>query len=296
MSKIPIHLEEDYVYFSELWEHKSKTNYHSNHKWNERAADWKIELRDNKAVQESNKERVDATMEYLENHQLLKKTDNVIDIGCGPGRFVVEFAKRVQNVVACDISDKMLELAKEYAEQEKVENVQFSVCDFFNVDIAQQQWEKKFDLVFTSITPAIGTLEAIEKINRLSRQYVFNSCSLHRQDSIEQCLAADVFHIETLKKRSHSHWYYALFNLLWLQGYYPETHYYKQHRTETLANGEMLVKYYIRLFKDYDIPNKREIISEFLKAQADSDNNVQREIEHHYGFLLWNVNDRTNRR
>lgn len=264
MSKIPIHLEEDYACFLKLWEYKSETNYPATQKWNERANEWRNELRGNKAVRESNKERVLATMVYLENHHLLNSTDSVIDIGCGPGRFVVEFAKRVKTVVACDISDKMLDLAKEYAEEENITNVQFLLCDFLNVAIEKQQWLKKFDLVFTSITPAIGSLGAIEKINQMSRHHVFNSCLLHQQDSIVQRLAKEVFCIETPKKEPIR---IGIMPCLIYYGYKDttlKTYYYKQHRTEVLDNGEMLANYYMRFFEDYDIPNKQEMITNYL--------------------------------
>lgn len=295
MSKMPIHLEEDYTYFSELWEYKSKQNYHTNEKWNRRAEDWKIELRDNQAFQESNQERVAATIDFLKQKKLLNKSDSVIDIGCGPGRFVIEFAKHVKEVYACDISERMLDLTREYASEENIQNIVYDSCDFMTLDVDEKKWNNKFDLVFTSITPAIGTIQGIEKINQMSREYVFNSCSIHRSDSIEKKLANGVFQIEQLKKRSHSHWYYALYNLLWLQGFFPLTHFFKQNRVEKLDYGEMLIHYYMRLFKSYDIPNKKDKIEAFLKKECDSNFQVTRDIEHHYGWLLWNVNEQTQR-
>lgn len=291
---LPLHLDTDYNYFSELWEYKSKTNHHTTEKWDARAKDWAIELSENSCFQQSNRERVLATTAYLRQNDLLQPGDTVIDIGCGPGRFAVEFAHSVKEVYASDISQNMIDLAKKYAQRQHIDNMTYMVNDFTTLNVQEMNWNRKFDLVFTSITPAIGTLAGLEKINSMSCGHVFNSCYIYQSDSLEKSIAHEVFHTETAAKRAHSHWYYALFNLLWLQGYFPLTHYFKQDRTETLDCNDMLIRYYTRLFEHVDDIDKQNKIASFLSSHS-KDNQIVRNTQHHYGWLLWNVNHRVER-
>lgn len=141
--QLPLHLDKDYEYFSTLWEYKSKQNHHTNEKQNNRAKDWAIELTENESFQQSNRERVDATISYLKQQNLLQETDRVIDIGCRPGRFSVEFAKYTKEVYSSDISENMLELAQEYAESQNAKNIRYAPCDFITLDIKKTKLGKE---------------------------------------------------------------------------------------------------------------------------------------------------------
>jgi ubiquinone/menaquinone biosynthesis C-methylase UbiE len=58
--------------------------------------------------------------------------DTVVDVGCGPGFFTIPLAAMVGSrghVVAVDLQQGMLDLARSYAEQERVEDrIQFHLC------------------------------------------------------------------------------------------------------------------------------------------------------------------------
>lgn len=296
MNDIPMDLARDFDYFATIWEFKSKNReFHTEEKWNKRAQDWRLELAENPEFVASTRERVQATVAYLKNRGLLAATDSVIDIGCGPGRFVSEFAKSCQHVVATDISSDMLSLAKQHAEAQKQTNIDFVVCNFQQVDIASQGWEKAFDLVFTSITPAISTVACLDKVAQISRNWAFNSSFLHWHDSLEDEIASSVFGQAVPPQRAHSHWYYALLNLIWLQGYFPISDYFTHKRDETMQLTDITIDYYMRIFDTIDIPNKREKLTSFLQSKANQDGTIQRSTEKVYGWLLWNINNRTER-
>ena len=84
--------------------------------------------------------RVQATADFLRKHGLLDADMDVIDIGCGPGRFVAEFAKTAHYVEGTDLSPKMLEYAAEYAASQGIHNVSFIPCDFKQLDIDEMGW------------------------------------------------------------------------------------------------------------------------------------------------------------
>jgi len=68
----------------------------------------------------------------------------VLDVGCGSGRYAVEFAKRgAARVVGVDYAPGMLALAREYAAAHGVADR----CEFIEGDFTMQLLDRKFDLV-----------------------------------------------------------------------------------------------------------------------------------------------------
>lgn len=87
---------------------------------------------------------------------------SVLDIGCGSGRYAVEFAKRGSSrIVGVDYAVGMLDLARNYAAQAGVSEL----CDFREGDFVTATIHEKFDVVI-----AIGVFDYQSKpINFLSR-------------------------------------------------------------------------------------------------------------------------------
>jgi 2-polyprenyl-3-methyl-5-hydroxy-6-metoxy-1,4-benzoquinol methylase len=75
----------------------------------------------------------------------------VLDVGCGSGRYAVEFAKRgASRVVGVDYAPGMLALAREYAEAKGVA----ARCEFIQGDFTAQMIDQRFDVVI-----AIGVFD-----------------------------------------------------------------------------------------------------------------------------------------
>src|SRR5580658_2763627 len=70
------------------------------------------------------------------------KGKTICDIGCGSGRFVVEFAKRgAAHVTGVDVAPEMLRLSRGLVEQDKVAEK----CDFVLSDVLNWKTDQKFD-------------------------------------------------------------------------------------------------------------------------------------------------------
>ena len=70
----------------------------------------------------------DLTWRYLEEY--LPQTGNILEIGAGTGRYTVELAKRGYIVTAVDLSDALIEFAKQRVASENLEaQVDFIVAD-----------------------------------------------------------------------------------------------------------------------------------------------------------------------
>jgi ubiquinone/menaquinone biosynthesis C-methylase UbiE len=78
---------------------------------------------------------------------------SILDVGCGSGVFAVDFARRgAQRVVGIDLSNNMLKLARQEAEQHQVADR----CEFIQADFLELDLEDKFD---TSI--AMGVFDYV---------------------------------------------------------------------------------------------------------------------------------------
>ena len=92
-------LSSELTYFQEMWDNRTSSgSKHTAETWDERAADWIDELNEESGAK-SIVERVKDTAGYLRARGLLQESDTVVDVGCGPGLFVMEFAKTVKQSV-----------------------------------------------------------------------------------------------------------------------------------------------------------------------------------------------------
>jgi len=103
-----------------------------------------------------------------------KGTWSVIDVGCGPGRFSVDLAKRgAARVLGVDISTEMLDLAKRAAAANKVE----SQCEFVKSSFKDLAVKETFDMSL-----GIGyfdylenPVEDLQKMAEVTRGHVIGS-------------------------------------------------------------------------------------------------------------------------
>jgi len=76
----------------------------------------------------------------------LKPEDEVLDLGCGTGRFTVPMAERVQRVTGLDLCPAMIEKAREKTSQRGL-RVEFKEGDMTNLQFA----DKSFDVVTSMV-------------------------------------------------------------------------------------------------------------------------------------------------
>jgi SAM-dependent methyltransferase len=84
---------------------------------------------------------VDNSAAYLV--PLLKPGVSVLDIGCGPGTITVDFAKRVApgKVVGLDAAPEIVERARGFAVDSRVENAEFVLGDAYALDFPDDQFD-----------------------------------------------------------------------------------------------------------------------------------------------------------
>jgi SAM-dependent methyltransferase len=267
--------------------------------WDERSADWDAWLRGDDVRARQGEERVRAVAGFLRDRGLLGLDHDVVDVGCGPGRFVTEFARTARRVVGLDFSARMIEAGERLSRERGLADVEFSVCDFQAPDAFDPAWEGAFDLAFSSITPAIAGLDALERFIRLSRAWCMNVCFARYENELHDRVLAGVFGRPPRREQTgHSHWLTELLDVLRHLGHRPEVATWEQPRELALPAGPALAG---RLAEALLGPEERTghnllLIEAFLRTIADPDGTVTERSDCRYGWTLWDVRARGARR
>ncbi len=92
--------------------------------------------------------------------QVDKYSEPVLELGCGTGRITIPIAREGHDIIGLDISDKLLEKAKEKAEEEDI-SIEWVQGDMRNFSL-----DKRFNLIFIPFNSIhhILTLEDMEKV------------------------------------------------------------------------------------------------------------------------------------
>ena len=171
----------------------------------------------------------------------IDRHDAVLDVGCGPGRHALEFAQLAGCVEGCDIAPGMIECATENAAEASVGNVSFRVLDWAAADLEELGWKKRFKLVFASRTPAVYDRSTLNKMTESSAGYCCLLTQVTGDNSVRRELApiAGDDKREDMTRRG----LYCAFNILWLQGLYPEVEYLERSWDSECSLDEAILMY-----------------------------------------------------
>lgn len=73
----------------------------------------------------------------------INSKSSILEIGCGTGIISIGISRHVNKVVAIDISEKMIEVAKAKANEQNITNIEFKVADAYSLDYK----DSSFDMV-----------------------------------------------------------------------------------------------------------------------------------------------------
>ncbi|EHQ91093.1 class I SAM-dependent methyltransferase [Desulfosporosinus youngiae] len=231
----------DIEQYTRLWSEGKVANPSGASFWDNRADEF------NKLVSRGTPDqRIGKIVEFMFSNNLLSKDSSVLDIGCGPGGFAVEFAKISREVTGLDISAKMLDYAQKNAAVANLPNVSFKNLNWDEVNLEEYGWEKRFDLVAAINSPGIHDQITLEKMIAASRGYCFLSNFVDRSDSVQDIIRTEVLQIKDPKFYVNT--VYCIFNILWLIGYYPYITYVDTDREHVRSLEEACI-YYGTLFE-----------------------------------------------
>ncbi len=265
-----------------------RSNYSSQH-WDDRADAWE-KVRLDKGTRKDD-DRINDTVNFLLERGLLHPNFKVADIGCGPGRFAVAFAKHAEQVIGFDISEKMIQYGKEHAERHDCKNVKLLCCDFNSLDLNKDNYNKAFDLVFSSLTPAIHDEESLKKSIAMSKGYCCNITHISGSSQLEMQISRELFHRESPPRWNDS-WFCQLSDMLKQLGYEPELSYYHRHQEKHIRPDEAYLDLLIeRLLHENENSEKaRSLIGQWLENHKDPEGLILDIRDVCYGRTVWSVN------
>lgn len=147
---------------------------------------------------------------------------SVLDIGCGPGALSIPLARAGADVTAIDISSNALEYLKENAEKENL-SLHPVKCHWWTADIDELGFRDRFDLVISSMTPAIKDHETFEKMSACSRKYCYLSHFIRRMDNeIDPGIYRDILKTESPRRPEGTiPGFFYIFMYVYLNGFDP---------------------------------------------------------------------------
>lgn len=233
------------------------------------------------------KRRLHQVMELLVSKGFLPQGGTALDIGCGPGKYALAFAKHVGSVIGIDLSPKMIQLARENAQDAGFDHLSFDVVDWEHADLEALGWERKFDLVFASMTPAIHSKETLEKMIAACRGACFLSTFVDRKDSVRDELRS-LLGVEGGERDFGQTIYYG-FNLLWLMGFRPEITYIDSgwERHYDLPKAISLYTTYMETIQPLNNEEKRRL-SLFLEERSEN-GEIREKVDAKIAWMYWRV-------
>ena len=281
----------DLQYYVDIWERRRHGDRpiftHTKEMWDQRAKEWVNNFGREKG-KETNRKRMLAIADHLRGQGLLQDEQRVIDVGCGPGYYVAEFARTAAQVTGTDLSDQMLVYAAAHAKDMGVCNVDFVQADFAQADIDALGWRGAFDLVFSSITPAFSGIKALEKMHAMSRGWCFNNGWVSRQNTLKTAVRQALF--PDMPADTFGNSVYALFNILWLTGKRPQINYYREVAVERLPVDRELARYLMAsILPPQEVTEQQTDDALALLQGLAHDGMVEERVESIFSWMLWHI-------
>ena len=186
-------------------------------------------------------------------------------------------------------------LAARYLREHPGRDIRFTFHTGVTQHLLDGLLEKRFDLVYSSMTPAMGAFSSLEKMISMSRGYCCNSCCILSRSTMEEELRK-VLGEESVRPAWDGKWFYSLLNLVWLMGYFPYTDYYPIEYTDRRELTPDSVRESLRrLYRGTQLEEWQvEQGYEHLMALSDNGVFVER-CSNWYGAVLWDTRIRTER-
>jgi 2-polyprenyl-3-methyl-5-hydroxy-6-metoxy-1,4-benzoquinol methylase len=134
---------------------------------------------------ENYRKTLDCTRRYLST------SDEVLEVGCGTGTTALLLAPSVKQLTATDISSRMIEIAKEEAVAQEVENVRFDRATLFDERLEKGSFDVIMGFNFLHLLEDIsGAVRRIDELLKPGGLFISKTVCLGEQSRIWSALLA----------------------------------------------------------------------------------------------------------
>lgn len=249
--------------------------------WDKKARHFQLNMEN---VNEGEKADV---MTYLKKEGMIFDGGKVLDIGCGTGKYAVEFLKENMHVFAVDISPKMLEYASANL---KAVGGEFDVFlgDWKDISKLLLDKNEKFDFVFASNSPAVKTLEDIQYMCYLSKKYCFINKFTKRVDTLKNTFSQYLGRDYSSGKKSE---YHEIINHIKSLGYIPSCEFSNYKKVGIMSVEEAVEDYIMHqnLDKNEITDSEKTSLLEFAESISDENKTLKNEMITENIWIKWEV-------
>jgi SAM-dependent methyltransferase len=286
--------EEEIKFWEDRWQSfidasplNRRRNLHSSRikRWNKMATGF--------AERTSGKQTTDnclKTIQWLKDQGALKPGDRVLDIGAGPGNWALLLAQTAAHVTALEPADAMADILQDRIDAKGISNITIDRRTWQAVDLAKDQWEAGFDLVFASMTPGIDGPANLRKMMAACRGFCYLSAFSGRgwlqwYDDLWRA----VFN-ESIKDQPND--IIHSFNLVYAMGYRPNLQFDFREREMVLTREKAMEDYYAYLEGYTELTDEiKATVAAFVDERCENGtftfqrNGCQ-------GMMVWNINEK----
>jgi ubiquinone/menaquinone biosynthesis C-methylase UbiE len=134
-------------------------------------------------------ENYNKTLDCTRKH--LSASDNVLEVGCGTGTTALLLAPSVKQIAASDISSRMIEIAREKAVTQGVENVRFDRATLFAEDLEKGSFDVVMAFNFLLLLEDIpGAVHRVHELLKPGGLFISKTVCLAEQSRLWSLLLA----------------------------------------------------------------------------------------------------------
>jgi SAM-dependent methyltransferase len=245
-----------------------------------------VSLRNNgdRLYQTDPKKKADLETELNRLRRFINKGSSVLDIGAGYGRVAIPLSKEVEKMTVVEPAHPFMNRLKEDARQEDATNIEFKELLWSDF-----QLQEKYDLVYSSWSPAVSDPAALMKMYEASRGY----CALelgatHQQ---KQEFFGQVYPFVTGEVFRPTGNYLNILTTLYEHGIYAnleireyESEIKHESMERTLSSWKALMEYYANTNGKTEV-----LLREFYRSRMNSDCTYTTSIKGASCMLWWKV-------
>lgn len=232
-------------------------------------------------------------LQFLVENGMLMPGCRVIDIGCGVGKYGTYLAGLGCDVTLTDISDKMIQSAKENMAPFKTPWAAIR-CDFNDITGSEEAFSKGFDLAISTMSPAIHDVGTVRKMSRMTHGWCFAARFYDRQQPFRDAIMRAIgLQPRPVFEKDLKADCAGIIRAVSEAGYMPMVKYVDYDWSDKRSVSEMADYMYRNYFSD--LPNKeilRMTAFAHLKGMCDDRDMINDNVNTRVAWIYWNTEEK----